>query len=150
MKSFPFRCSPWQLYYQHFLYQSSSPHRIYSVTFHPAPAPLPLLCVKSCSVLLAIYLSVCLPVSTSLCVSVWSFVCLCVRLDVCLVCLSPSVAWASVALHEMNALFPPRFQMWCSVWTMAASRPTNLCSSPAATGWLQCSVAPSWKATLRR
>lgn len=40
------------------------------------------------------------------------FVCpfwLCVCLDVCLVCLSPSVAWASVAFYEMNPLFPPRF-----------------------------------------
>lgn len=79
------------------------------MTYYPASTLLPLICVKSRSVLLSIYLSVCLPVSTSLCVSVWPSVCLCVCLDVCLVCLSPSVAWDSVALHEMNALFPPRF-----------------------------------------
>lgn len=53
---------------------------------------------------LSVYLCLCL------CVCLFGLsVCLCVRLDVCLVCLSPSVAWASVALHEMNALFPPRF-----------------------------------------
>lgn len=57
-----------------------------------------------------ISLSVCVPVSMSLCVSVWPS-----RLPVrvsgrlpCL-CFPLSVAWASVALHEMNALFPPRF-----------------------------------------
>lgn len=88
----------------------------------------------------------------------------CVYVSVCVFCLRvcayvwasassvfpPSVAWASVALHEMNALFPPRFQMWCSVWMTAASRPTSLCSSPAATGWPPCSAALSWRATLRR
>lgn len=89
---------------------------------------------------LRVCLSVC-PVCLFVCVCVFS----------CLsVCLSPSVAWASVAFPEMNPLFPPRFQMWCSDWMTAASRPTSPCSSPAATGWLPCSVGLSWKATSRR
>lgn len=76
----------------------------------PAPALCPLICVRSCFVYLSIYLSVCLPVSTSLCV------CLAFCLSVCTSgCLPlsvspPSVAWASVALLEMNALFPPGFR----------------------------------------
>lgn len=77
---------------------------------------LPLLYVKSCSVPPSIYLSVCLPVS--LCVSVWPPVCLRVSLCVSgrLPCPSfPSVAWASVAYHEMNALFRPGFR--CGVPT---------------------------------
>lgn len=54
---------------------------------------------------LSVYLCLCL------CASVWPSVCLCGRLDVCLrLSLPPSVAWASVALHEMNALFPPGFR----------------------------------------
>lgn len=75
-----------------------------------ASALRPLLCVRCCCVYLSIYLFVCLPVSMSLCV------CLAFCLSVCTSgCLplsvsSPSVAWASVALHEMNALFPPGFR----------------------------------------
>lgn len=75
-----------------------------------ACAPCPLLCVRCCCVYLSIYLFVCLPVSMSLCV------CLAFCLSVCtfgclpLSVFSPSVAWASVALHEMNALFPPGFR----------------------------------------
>lgn len=51
---------------------------------------------------LSVYLCLCL------CASVWPSVCLsgCLPLSVS----SPSVAWASVALHEMNALFPPGFR----------------------------------------
>lgn len=114
-----------------------------------ARSPCPTLCQE-------LFLSICQFISLS--------VYLCPRFCVCLlsacVCayvwasatsvFPPSVAWATVALHEMNALFPPRFQMWCSVWTTAASRPTSPCSSPAATGWPPCSAALSWRATLRR
>lgn len=56
------------------------------MTYYSTPALLPLLCVKSCSVLLSIYLSVCIPVSMSLCVCV-AF-CLPVRVFGCLPCLS--------------------------------------------------------------
>lgn len=64
-----------------------SPLRIYPLTHYPTCALFPWLCVKSCSVYLSIYLSVCLPVSTSLCVSVWPF-CLPVRTSGRLPCLS--------------------------------------------------------------
>lgn len=55
------------------------------------------LCLSTC-----VYVSVRLSGLLSVCV---------VRLGVCLrLSLPPSVAWASVALHEMNALFPPGFR----------------------------------------
>lgn len=85
-----------------------SPCRSYSA-LQPG-ALCPLLCVRCCSVYLSIYLFVCLPVSMSLCVCL-AF-CLSVSSSGCLPLSvsSPSVAWASVALHEMNALFPPGFR----------------------------------------
>lgn len=134
-------------YSQLLLYGHSGPE--FTLDLSPRSLAFPWLCQK-------LFLSICQFISLS--------VYLCLRLCVCLlstcVCayiwasassvFPPSVAWASVALHEMNALFPPRFQMWCSVWMTAASRPTSLCSSPAATGWPPCSAALSWRATLRR
>lgn len=62
---------------------------------------------------LSVYLCLCVCLSGLL--SVCVCVCVCVCLGVCLVRLSPSVAWASVAYHEMNALFRPGFR--CGVPT---------------------------------
>lgn len=112
-----------------------------------------LLCVRSCSVYLSIYLSVCLPVSMSLCICLASLsVCLSVCTSGCLP-LSVSSSLCSPGFcgtPRDECSFPTRFQMWCSARMTAASQPTSLCSSPAATGWLPCSAAPSWRATLRR
>ena len=53
---------------------------------------------------LSVYLSMSLCVCLAFCLSVWTSGCLPSSVS------PPSVAWASVALHEMNALFPPGFR----------------------------------------
>lgn len=121
------------------------------------PLLCPLICVRSCCVYLSIYLSVCLPVSMSVCLSgllsgllsVCVYVCVYVWMSA-FVCLSPLCSLGFCGTPRDECSFPTRFQMWCSARMTAASQPTSPCSSPAATGWLPCSAAPSWRVTSRR